>query len=525
MRYITTSIVYANADPHVGFALELLQADFLARYYRLQGEEVYFLTGIDEHGLKIQTAAAKSSLNTQAFVDRQAGVLKSLISSLHIEPDRIIRTTDQDHQAIAQALWKKALAKGDIYKKRYRAWYNIKEEEFVALDDEVNDPKELGIDPKFLVLIDEENYFFRLSKYKNDIQAILEKKECLLVPENRRQEILNFIQAKGVQDISISREKSKLEWGINVPEDDTQVMYVWFDALTNYLSAVSKLENGEITVNPFWPPSIQIIGKDIQRFHAVIWLGMLLAADLDLPKEIMVHGFLTLNGVTMSKSLGLVVNPLDVIQRFGLPALRWYLLEAIPTLGDGDFNFERLEQVYLSDLANDFGNLVSRVWVMVNKYFDGLVPNPPESWDMELQEGIDLVDNTWTAYHEFIRGNNIAEGLKLAHGLMVFCNRLIDSWKPWILGKSAQVEDKQRLAQLIYYLLETIRQISLMVKPALPDIIQNVQIKMFTNTPNNLWQTHAKGQVWGGLNGGLKLGEQMVILFPKDLVKQLPSSN
>jgi methionyl-tRNA synthetase len=507
--YITTSIVYPNARPHIGYALELAQADFFARYYRLAGHPVYFLTGQDEHGIKIQQAAEKAGKTPKAFVDEMAEVVHGLVGELQLTNDRFIRTTDSDHEAMAQALWSRCLAKGDIYKKRYQAWYNIKEEEFMGLVEQNPDPSVFGIDPRFIEQIDEENYFFALSKYKDQIKEALSTGLYRIIPESRKLEILNFIDEHGVEDVSISREKTKLAWGVPVPGDESQVMYVWFDALTNYLSAVGTVDGqGKLSTNEFWPATLHCIGKDISRFHSLIWTGMLLSADIALPEELLVHGFLTANGQKMSKSTGNVVDPFEVIGQYGSDVVRWYLLKEVPTTDDADFSNDRLQSVFLADLANDFGNLVSRTWTMCQKYSDGKVP-------AISGEGEKVITAMWKAYHELIlHDRQIHSALHEVHQVMVYCNKLIDERKPWVLAKDP--EKKAELDSLLYGLLEIVRHISLVLSPVLPTTTSTIASRVFPEMAPEKWKFE-EGSQWGQLSPGQSLGAEQTILFPKSV--------
>lgn len=504
--YLTTSILYPNAKPHMGHALELVQADFLARYKRLHGESVRFQTGLDEHGLKIQRTAEAANLSPRAFVDQQKEHFTGLIEQLEVVPDQFIRTTDTKHAEVAQAFWRRCLATGDIYKKTYRAWYNIKEEEFLGSADDVKDPSVFGIEERFIELIEEENYFFRLSKYQDEVKRLIEEDVYKITPKNRKNEVLNFVMNKGLQDISISREASKLPWGIPVPEDPSQVMYVWFDALTNYLTGACSIDGqGIITTDLEWPTDLHIVGKDIARFHAAMWPAMLLSAGLEIPKNLLVHGFiLGEGGRKMSKSLGNGVDPIDMLKVYGSSTLRWYFLKEIPTTEDGIFTEDRLKEIYASDLANDFGNLVSRVLTMTQKYAEGKVP------DVNL-EGLGnveqmIVQQKWEEYHTHLTSFEIDKALEAAHSLVVFSNKRIEEMKPWAMAKDEN--EHAALQELLYELLEIIRHITLMYQPAMPSIAEIIQSKVFTAEIENPF-------TWGGLQPGQTLNAEPLILFPR----------
>jgi methionyl-tRNA synthetase len=330
------------------------------------------------------------------------------------------------------------------------------------------------------------------------------------VPESRGRELLNFIADKGLQDVSISREKNKLSWGVPVPGDDSQVMYVWFDALTNYLTGCGTVDGqGIIRMGEQWPADLHIVGKDIARFHGILWTGMLLSARLSLPAKLLVHGFLNVDGQKMSKSIGNVVDPRKTVAEFGSDATRWYLLHDVPTLGDADYTDERMAQVYQSDLANDFGNLVSRVWTMCQKYTEGLVPErgvvPGE------EEGV--VSAAWDAYHAGVSKCQIQEALHAAHQLMVYCNRRIEEHKPWAMAKNS--DQKSELDSLLYGLLEIVRHYTAMIQPAVPSVASRVAAELFPQTPAALLENQAEARQWGGLRAGDTLGSEQLILFPR----------
>ena len=506
-KYITTSIVYPNANPHLGYTMELCQGDFLARFYALKGYSVRFVTGIDEHGLKIQNTASKEGKTPEQFVSEKTLVYQKLADQLGLRYDRFIRTSDPDHIEMAQRLWMACYEKGDIYKKTYKAWYNIKEEEFLGHFDENPDPAVFGVDPKFVELIDEENYFFRMSKYQDQIVSLLENEVYQVIPAGRKMELLMFIKDKGLQDISVSRDKSKLSWGVEVPNDPSQVMYVWFDALTNYLTA-SRNDEGQ-----WWPAGLHVVGKDIARFHGLIWPAMLLSAGYPLPKKLLVHGFISCNGQKMSKSLGNVVDPFPLIADYGSDAVRWYLLREISTTDDGDFSQERFEQVYNSSLANDYGNLVSRVWTMIQKYSNGCVPAVDISTFGNVEEM--MVREAWSEYLDYVEELKIHQALARVQDLIVFCNRKIDESKPWVLAKSSDPAVRAELDELLYEMLEIIRHITLMLSPVLVDTADKIRWNVFGFIDDVTWASFDAGSKWGLLEGGSKLGSEQIILFPK----------
>jgi len=362
--YITTAIDYTNARPHIGHALEKIQADVLARYARLKGKEVWFLTGTDEHGVKIARAAEAAGKKPQEFVDGLAGDFKHLKEALNLSWDDFIRTTDRErHWPGTVLIWKKLAEAGDIYKKKYRGLYCVGHEAFVTEKDLIDGKcEDHGKAPEVL---EEENYFFKLSKYSKQIGTAIKKGELQILPEGRRNEILSLIEKEGLRDVSFSRPRKDLSWGIPVPGDDTQTMYVWCDALANYLSAIGYGRNDDW--KKWWPADVHVIGKDILRFHAAIWPGMLLAANLPLPKAIYVHGFINVEGKKISKLLGNVIDPFELTKKYGTDAVRYFLLRGISAYEDGDFSEVRFTELYNSDLANGIGNLVQRVTTLAEK--------------------------------------------------------------------------------------------------------------------------------------------------------------
>ena len=368
--YLTTTLPYVNAEPHIGFALEIVQADIIARYRQLMGDDVFFNTGTDEHGLKIFRKAAEEGKDTQAYVDEYAAKFRSLKDKLNLFQDlHFIRTTDPHHKVAAQELWRRCLAKGDIYKKKYKGLYCVGDEMFLKETDLVNGkcPNHPTIDP---IEIGEENYFFKLSAYQEKLLAYLSGKEAI-VPEWRREEAINFV-SKGLEDFSISREKSRMSWGVPVPDDDTQVMYVWFDALTNYISTLGWPEDSGGLYEKFWEKgeTVQLAGKDQVRFQSIMWQAMLMSAGIKNTDKVVYHGFITSGGHKMSKSLGNVIDPMAIVDEYGVDALRYFLARHVHPFEDSDFTMERFKEAYNADLANGIGNLVARVLQLSERHLD-----------------------------------------------------------------------------------------------------------------------------------------------------------
>ena len=359
--YLTTTLPYVNADPHIGFALEIVQADIIARYRKLLGDDVFFNTGTDEHGLKIFRKAHEEGKDTQAYVDEYAAKFRALKERLGLFSElHFIRTTDAHHKAAAQELWRRCAKAGDIYKKKYKGLYCPGDEAFVKETELVNGkcPNHPTLD---LVEIEEENYFFRLSAYQEKLLAYLSR-EGVIVPEWRRQEAINFVK-QGLEDFSVSRVKEKMPWGVPVPDDDSQVMYVWFDALTNYISTLGWPEDTEGNFKKYWEngETLQLAGKDQVRFQSIMWQAMLMSANLPATQKVCYHGFITSGGQKMSKSIGNTIDPLAIVDEYGIDALRYFLARHVSPFEDSDFTMERFKDAYNADLANGLGNLASRI--------------------------------------------------------------------------------------------------------------------------------------------------------------------
>lgn len=514
--YVTTSIAYANSVPHIGYAMEVLQADAVARYQtlRLGRENVFFLSGTDEHGTKIKKTATEKGMEVQAFVDQNAAVFQRLLTTLGCDNDKFIRTTDPKHEAAAQKLWRALDAAGSLEKRSYAGLYCVGCEAFLTEHDLVDG--KCPYHQKEPEKIEENNWFFKASNYLPEIRSRIESGELEILPESRKHEVLNLIdnaQKEGM-DVSFSRSKSVLDWGVPVPNDPDQVMYVWCDALTNYISALGYgEENDSAQFQEFWMDNrdiTHIIGKDILRFHAMLWPAMLRAAGLPLPKKICVHAHITSGGQKMSKSLGNVVDPFALIEKYGVDPVRYYLLKEIPTTEDGDFSFERFEEVYKADLQNGLGNLTARVLAMAEKYFEGKVPEVEMNRTGGEMDGSQLISSVLSECMEQFKLDRAA-GLIQANVSRM--DGYITATEPFKLIKT----DEAATAVVIYNLLENLRQIAWLVRPFLPATSDKIFEQLFADEDARkaeLTKTLDEALAWGGIKPGtrVKKGEA---LFPR----------
>jgi methionyl-tRNA synthetase len=480
--YVTSSIPYVNADPHIGFAMELLQADVLARRAVQQGKDFIFSTGTDEHGGKIAEKAAEAQLDPKKFTDQTSKRFQELGELLNISNNRFIRTTDAGHEQRAAVIWK-ALAK-DIYKGKYTGWYCTGDEAFFT---EAEVKANNGVCPNHnrpYEKVEEENYFFKLSAYAKEINKAIVTGSFQIVPEGRRNEILSLIK-QGLDDISISRPKEKIGWGIPVPGDSKQVMYVWFEALMNYITVLGYPEHDDF--KQYWPADVQVIGKDIIRFHAAIWPAMLMSLGAALPKQLYVHGFITVEGKKMSKSIGNVVHPKDIVDKYGVDACRYYFLRHIPSYDDGDFSWQRLEAVYNNELANELGNAVQRTVAMLIKYQQGAIGELPGA-------GHDIAP-----YEEALAECRFDRALDDVWEQVRGLNQYIDEEKPWAIAGEG---DSEHLREVLAYQVSSLLNIAVLLEPFLPDtsakiqaIFESGKVKPFKGTLFPKHDTKAKPEV------------------------------
>jgi methionyl-tRNA synthetase len=493
-----------NAAPHVGFALEIIQADSMARYKRMSGLDVFFNTGTDEHGIKVHRKALEEGKDTQKYVDEYAAKFDDLKKALNLSYNSFIRTTDARHIKAAQEFWRRCFEAGDIYKKKYKTKYCVGCEAEKTDSELVNDC--CSIHPNLKIeLIEEENYFFRLSKYQGKLSDFYEKNPEFVIPSFRFNEIKSFIK-NGLEDFSVSRLREKMPWGISVPNDEEHVMYVWFDALVNYISALGWPDNSE-KFQKYWP-GVQLAGKDNLRFQSLIWQAMLLSAGIAASKQIVIHGFITSGGQKMSKSLGNVVNPYDVVAKYGTDALRFYLLKEITPFEDGDFTYEKFEESYTANLVNGLGNLTARSLAMAEK-----INAENTMLSAKIIQGSrfkTVVEAGWEKYELAISGYKLNEAMNEAWKTISVCDEYVEEKKPWKL----EGEEKE---EAIYNLLESLRHIAWMVRPFMPETSDKIFAQLFVDEKERnaeLSKNFGEAQKWGGFKPGtrIKKGEGM---FPR----------
>ena len=460
--YITTAISYPNGSPHIGHAYELIATDAIARFKRLEGYDVFFLTGTDEHGQKMLQTAAREGISTQELADRNATVFRAMGPALNASNDDFIRTTEERHKRASQAIWQRMEAAGDIYKDSYSGWYSVRDEAYFAENETVvsGDGVRRGPTGTPVEWVEEESYFFKLSAYQDRLLALYEESPDFIGPEERRNEILSFVKS-GLRDLSVSR--TTFDWGIQVPGAPKHVMYVWVDALTNYITATGFPDEGGERRH-FWPADVHIIGKDIIRFHAVYWPAFLMSAGLPLPKRVFGHGFLFNRGEKMSKSVGNVIDPFTLAAHYGVDQLRYFFLREVPFGQDGNYSHEAIVNRINADLANDLGNLAQRSLSMIAKNLNGVMPafGQPEASDRELlEQAYGLVDKARAAMNDLALHTLLAETWKV----VADANRYFASEEPWIKRKT----DQARFEAILAVTAEVLRVIAIIAQPTIPE--------------------------------------------------------
>lgn len=461
--YITTPIYYVNDVPHIGHAYTTLACDVLARFKRLDGFDVKFLTGTDEHGQKVEKSANDKGVDPQTFTDTVSQNFRDLLGVMNFSADDFIRTTEERHKVSVQELWRRLKNSGEIYLGSYSGWYAVRDEAFYAEDELSKDKDGNKVAPSGAPVewVEEPSYFFKLSGWQDKLLKFYDDNPDFIAPKSRRNEVVSFVSG-GLLDLSVSRTTFK--WGVPVPDDDAHIMYVWLDALTNYITAVGfpETDSGEYTT--YWPADLHMVGKDILRFHAVYWPAFLMAAGLEAPKRVFAHGWWTNEGQKISKSLGNVIDPIELVDSYGLDAVRYFLLREVPFGNDGDFSRKAMVGRMNGELANDLGNLGQRVLSMVNKNCEGAVPTHGDFTDAD-NELLQSAHGLLAKLRSSMDAQAFNEALETVWLVIRACNSYVDAQAPWKLKK----EDPARMETVLYVLSETIRHIALTLQPFMPE--------------------------------------------------------
>ncbi len=464
--YLTTAISYPNGRPHIGHAYELIATDVVARFKRLDGYDVMFLTGTDEHGIKMLQTARAQGIEPAELAQRNSDAFEAMGAALNASNDDFIRTTQERHKRASQEIWRRMEAAGDIYKDAYSGWYSVRDEAYYAEDETSLTGEGTRVGPQGTPVewVEEESYFFRLGAFQERLIAFHEANPDFVAPAERRNEVLSFLRS-GLRDLSISR--TTFDWGIKVPGDEAHVMYVWVDALTNYLTATGYLEGGERA--GFWPADLHVVGKDIVRFHTIYWPAFLMSAGLPLPRRVFVHGFLFNKGEKMSKSVGNVIDPMALSEVYGLDPLRYFLLREVPFGQDGNYSHEAIVNRINSELANDLGNLAQRSLSMIAKNLDGVVPTPGELTDADraiLASAGALLERSRAA----IDRQELHAMLAAIVSVVSEANRYFAAQEPWVLRKT----DIARMGTVLYVTAEVLRRVAILLQPFMPGSMEKL---------------------------------------------------
>ncbi len=476
--YITTPIYYPSAKPHMGHAYSSIIADFFARFKRMQGYDVFFLTGTDEHGQKIQRAAENKGIDPRSFCDEISKTFRDLSKLLNLSNDDFIRTTEERHRKSVDNLWKILEDKNEIYLSKYSGWYSVSDEAFYSEDEiEIIDNKKLSKNSGSPVeWIEEESFFFKLSKWQEPLLKFYSENPKFILPESRKNEVISFVKS-GLKDLSVSRKS--FTWGIKVPSNNEHVIYVWLDALTNYLSALNYPDTNDLNYKKYWPANLHLIGKDILRFHAVYWPAFLLAADIKPPKRVYGHGWILSGEEKMSKSKGNILDPIEIINNYGLDPLRYYLIKEVSFGNDGNISNDKLEKCINSDLANNYGNLCQRVTAFIEKNFNSSIPNE-YIFNDDDNKILNIYKHNYINLINFIDEQDINSYVNFIQEQLFSANKYFNDQEPW-----KKKDDTKRLGTILYVSLELIRKISILLYPIIPSTSLKV-LKTFNIDEKNI---------------------------------------
>ena len=477
--YITTPIYYPSGKPHMGHAYSSIIADIFARFKRLENYNVLFLTGTDEHGQKIQKEAKKNNKDPKIFCDELSETFRSLTKILNLTNDDFIRTTESRHHKSVEEIWNRLVKSGDIYLDKYSGWYSVSDEAFYDEDeiDDIKGKKISRISGSSVEWLEEESYFFKLSAWSEKLLEFYKNNPNFILPNSRKNEVIKFVE-KGLKDLSISR--TSFTWGIPVPKDKKHIIYVWLDALTNYISALNFPDVNDKKFKNFWPADLHVIGKDILRFHAVFWPAFLLAAKLPLPRRVFGHGWILSDEKKMSKSLGNILDPLDIIDKFGIDQLRYYLVKEVSLGNDGSISMENLKNCINNDLANNYGNLCQRVFSFIKKNCNNKIPIGSKLNDLDRKLNNDLI-NSVPKLIDLMNNQNLNEYIKIVVGFSFDANKYFNDSEPWAVKK----KDEERMKTILFTIVQQIKNISILLNPVIPNATNKV-LKMINLSNNDI---------------------------------------